>query len=84
VEHLLGGDRQDDAPPALDRLELLLGQARPHLCPEAEGGVEVLAHGQLLDLGRLAEEVRQLLAVLDDDGRRRHAADPNADRRAHR
>ena len=34
---------------------------------EAEGGVKVLAHEPVLELGRLAQEVGELLAVLDDD-----------------
>ena len=67
VEHLLGRDAQDRRPPPLHRLELVLAQPGPGLRLEAEGGVQVLAHEPVLELGRLAEEVGELLAVLDDD-----------------
>ena len=67
MEHLLGRDGQDHRPPPLDRLQLGLSQARPHLRAQAERREQVLGHEAVLELGRLAEQVRQLLAVLDDD-----------------
>ena len=42
---------------------------------QAEGGVEVLAHQPVLELRRLAQQVGERLAILDDDGWfRRHCA----------
>ncbi len=41
---------------------------------QAERGVQVLAHQPVLELGRLAQQVRERLAILDDDGWfRRHS-----------
>ena len=44
----------------------------PGCAPEAERGVEVLAHQGVLELGSLGEQVGQLLAALHDDGRLSH------------
>jgi hypothetical protein len=43
-------------------------KARPGFVPQAEGGIEVLAHDAVFELGCLAQEVRQLFAPFDDDG----------------
>src|SRR5581483_1781457 len=67
VQHLLGRDGEDDRPPSLDGLELFSRQSRPPLGPEAEGGEEVLRHEAVLELGRLRQQIRELLAVLDND-----------------
>ena len=68
VQHLLGGDGEDDRAPPFDRVEVLGSERLVGFGLDAEGGVEVLAHQPVLELRRLAEQVRQRLAVLDDDG----------------
>ena len=74
VQHLLRGDLEERPPPALDGFELRRRQTGADVRSQAEGGVEVLAHRHVLDLGRLAQQVRQLLAMLDHDLRPRHRA----------
>ena len=68
VEHLLGGDAEHHRAPPLDRLEVLGRERVVGRRLQAERGVEVLAHQPVLELGGLAEQVRERLAVLDDDG----------------
>ena len=67
VEHLLLADRHQRLAPALDRCELIRGQAFALALFERERGEEVLEHDQMLELRRLAERVDQGLAVLQTD-----------------
>jgi hypothetical protein len=71
VEHLLLGDLEDRLPPAADRPVLLGRQAFVAGPLQREGRVEVLAHDPVLELGGLAQEIDERIAVLDHDGRLR-------------
>ena len=70
VEHLLLGDVDELAAPAPDRLELGRGQALVVAVLHRKRRVQVLAHHELLERGRLAERVDERLAVLEDHRRR--------------
>jgi hypothetical protein len=72
VQHLLDGDAGQHLAPAGNRRGLFGGE--PVLWPglQAETRVQVLAHDQVLDLGRLGEEVPQVLTVFNDDLRLGH------------
>ena len=72
VHHLLSGDLQQRALPPADRFQLLGGQPRAGSCAQTECRVEVLGHCQVLDLGGLAQQVGQFLAMVNDDRGRRH------------
>src|SRR5258708_5877004 len=81
VQHLLFRDGEDDGPPAVDRLELRRREALVRPLLHRERREEVLAEDRVLELRRLAEQIHELLAVLDDDrrlGRGRKVADPAA------
>ena len=67
MEHLLRRDGEDHSAPPLHGLELVIGETGAGLRAQAEGGEEVLGHEAVLDFGRLAQQIGQLLAVLDDD-----------------
>ncbi len=67
VQHLLGGHVGDRGAPALDGLVLLGGEPLLLRLLQAEGGVQVLAHDAVLELGRLAQHVDQRLAMLDHE-----------------
>jgi hypothetical protein len=71
MEHLLGGHVRDARPPALNRSELVAGQALALL--EGERGIQILAHDAVLELGRLAQHVDERLSVLDDERRLRRS-----------
>ena len=73
VQHLLGSNAEDGGTPTLERRDVLGRQGRIGPRLEAERGVEVLAHQRVFELGRLAEQVRERLAVLDDNGWFRHS-----------
>ena len=70
MEHLLLRDVDELAPPAPRRLELDLAQALVLAVLHRERGIQVLAHHQLLECGRLAEGPDQRLAMLEDHRRR--------------
>ena len=82
VQHLLLRDGEDRRAPAVHRLELLGGEALIGALLHREGREEVLAEDRVLELGGLAEQVDELLAVLDDDRRLGLGGDV-ADRGAH-
>ncbi len=69
VEHLLLGNVDQLPTPAPRRVELILRETFVVAILEREGGVEVLAHHQLLERGGLAERPDQRLAVLQDHRR---------------
>ena len=66
MQHLLMRDLEDDLPPARDGLELLGREALVDASLHGERGEEVLAHDGVLELRGFAEQVDELLAVLDD------------------
>ena len=67
VQHLLLRDGQDRRAPAVHGRELLGGEPLVDPLLHREGGEEVLAEDGVLELGGLAQEVDELLAILDDD-----------------
>jgi hypothetical protein len=67
VQHLLDRDPGQHLLPAGHRAGLLGGQALVRVGLQAVAGVQVLAHDHVLHLGRLGEQVPQVLAVLDGD-----------------
>jgi hypothetical protein len=69
VQHLLSGDAENHSAPPLDGCKLIGPQPRACRAFEAERGVEVLAHQAMLELGRQAQQVGQLLAVSHHDDR---------------
>ena len=74
VEHLLGRHAEHDRTPSLHRLDVFGRHRRVGRGLQAECRVEVLAHQPVLELGRLAQQIRESLAILDDDGWfRRHS-----------
>jgi hypothetical protein len=79
VQHLLGGDVGDRAPPSGDGVELLGSEPFVGALLERERREQVLAHDRVLDLGGLAQHVDQRLAMLDDE--RRLRLRPSAARR---
>ncbi len=68
VEHLMGRYAEHHRAPPFDGLEVFRRQRLVGLGLQAEGGVQVLAHQPVFELGRLAQEVGERLAILDDDG----------------
>ena len=69
MHHLLAGDVEEHPAPPLDDLELVVPETGTWRAPEAERGVEVLAHHGVLELSPLGEQVRQLFPALHEDGR---------------
>ena len=69
VQHLLGGDVGNRLSPAVDRLELRLGQPFVEGLLQRERGVQVLTHDGVLELGGQAQHVDQRFAMLDDERR---------------
>jgi hypothetical protein len=69
VEHLLAGDVAEGAAPPLDGGPAVLVEALVGGLLEGEGGVEVLAHDPVFELGRLAQHVDQRFPVLDHERR---------------
>ena len=67
MQHLLDGDAGQQLLPAADRCGLLGCQALIGIGLEAEAGIQVLAHDQVLDLRRLGKQVPKMLAVLDNN-----------------
>jgi hypothetical protein len=65
VQHLLHGHTSDHTLPAPHSLRLLGGQPFVGALLQAESREEVLAHQQMLQLRRLAQEKDQLFAALD-------------------
>ena len=61
------GDGEDGRTPTFDGCEVLGRERLVRFGLDAEGGVEVLAHQRVFELRRLTEQVRQRLAILDDD-----------------
>ena len=83
MQHLLGRDVKDHLAPTLHGRELTIAKARTRCAPQAERGVEVLAHQRVFQLGSQGEQVGQLLAPLHHHERlARHAMTVSAiDRR---
>ena len=80
VQHLLGGHVRDLLAPSADGLFFCCREALLLRLLQAEGRVQVLAHDPVLELGGLAEQVDQRLAVLDDErGLGRGQAAPRGD-----
>ncbi len=69
VQHLLLGDVDELVAPVLHERLHVGGEALAGVLLERERGEEVLAEDEMLQLGGLAEDVDQRLAVLDADRR---------------
>ena len=69
VQHLLLGDLHQGVVPTLDQRHLLGREPFSLALLEGEGGEEVLAQDQVLELGGLTEGVDQRLTVLQDQRR---------------
>ena len=69
MQHLLGSDVGDRAPPAGDGVELPRCEAFVGALLERERREQVLAHEPVFQLGGLAQHVDKRLAMLDDEGR---------------
>ena len=65
MQHLLLRDIHQAVTPALDELHLFGAQSLALRLLEREGGEQVLAQDQVLELGRLAERVDQRLAMIE-------------------
>ncbi len=66
MEHLLDGDAGKRLAPPPDRLRLPRGQALIGIRLQAEAGVQVLTHDQVLQLRRLDQQIPLVLTVLDN------------------
>ena len=67
MQHLLARDLAEQEAPALDRGKFVCGDAFALLPLQRPHRVEIGAHHRVLELRRLAQEVDELFAVLNDD-----------------
>ena len=68
MQHFLQRDLAQGTAPAIDRRQFFRRDALFGAALQAPHGVEVGAHDAVLEFRRLGEEIKEFLAILDDNG----------------